>query len=176
MNTDCCGWWCYPTVAVSTTPADSWPPAPQLKLIYRHTINSPVSTTPVDYPSTSTFKTQLSTWNQFTRFYYASGLSQHLNLNSFIDMTSIHPFLLLQWLSQHLNLNSFIDIKSIHPFLLLQWTIPAPQLNSFIDIQSIHPFQLLHCTIPAPQLKLIYRHTINSPVSTTPVYHPSTST
>ena len=57
------------------------------------------------YGTRTLTQTHLSTYNQFTRFYYASGLSQHLIFNS------------------------FIDIKSIHPFLLLQCTIPAPQLK-----------------------------------------------
>ena len=48
--------------------------------------------------------------SKFIRFYYASGLSQHLNVNS------------------------FIDIQSIHPFLLRQWTIPAPQRKLDTDM------------------------------------------
>ena len=62
---------------------------------------------------------------------------------------SIHLFQLHQWTIPAPQLNSFIDIKSIHPFLLLQWApilILSPQINSFIDITQLCVFILYSCS------------------------------
>ena len=45
------------------------------------------------------------------------------------DCVSITRLYYASRLSNHLNSNSFIDITSIHPFQLRQWTIPTPQLK-----------------------------------------------
>ena len=72
--------------------------------------------------------TQLLTWNQFTNVYYAIALSQHPILTHLSTWNQFTRFYYAIVLSQHLNLNSFIDIKSIHPFLLYQWT-PNPSTS-----------------------------------------------